>query len=587
MSFDMFNEDQNDNFDSSEIKWGRESVIFAIHCCSEMFKYDSNCDSYYNQVMESIHDMFLNKIVVSNKDLQGVIFYGTRENKNSSGFKSIYNYLDLSMPSVANITKLKEVKSYNHNQFSKSIGTDKEYSVNEVLWEAFNMFSACTHKLASKHLILLTWESHPHINNENKTFQGKSKAEDLNGHSINIQVFSFNPKFDYQLFYKDIISNAEDLDSNKSALDGIVNLYNFLSSKSSPSRPYRKLPLKLGSTTISVEYHVTIKEVAKSSHVKIDVNTNKQVFMKKVVVDGRNNEVLLPSDVKFSQKWGEEEVLFTKEEVDRMKYVGQVEGFVILGFKPIEIAIKRWYNCKPATFIYPDENSVKGSKAFFKSLLKKCHEKNVVAVCSFSLSEKSAPRLVCLLPQLSNDNAVSLDGFHVVTLPYSDDIREVEISSAEATMEQVELSRLMMKKLKFTYDSNCFDNPALQTHYKSLEAMALELPSPQPVQDFTIPDYERISRKAGELLGELHNLVFPPDYNFNPTTKRPANSSRSTTSKKIRPELTEVEIENYVKTKQLSKLTVAGLREVCSKLGIKAPSKKQEIISRIEERYNC
>ena len=57
---------------------------------------------------------------------------------------------------------------------------------------------------------------------------------------------------------------------------------------------------------------------------------------------------------------------------------------------------------------------------------------------------------------------------------------------------------------------------------------------------FVVPDYERISRKAGELLGELHNLVFPPDYNFNPTTKRPANSSRSTTSKKIRPELTEV-----------------------------------------------
>ena len=63
--------------------------------------------------------------------------------------------------------------------------------------------------------------------------------------------------------------------------------------------------------------------------------------------------------------------------------------------------------------------------------------------------------------------------------------RQVEISSAEPTQDQVDLSKLIMKKLRFTYDSSCFDNPALQTHYKALEAMALDLPSPQPVQDFT------------------------------------------------------------------------------------------------------
>jgi len=583
----MFNEDENEDLNLPHVNMGRESVIFAIQCCSEMFSSDDSSVSYFNQVMESIHDMFLNKIVVSNKDLQGVIFYGTRESKNSSGFKCIYNYLDLSMPSVANITKLKEVKSYSYNQFSKAIGTDKDYSVNEVLWEAFNMFSACTHKLASKHLILLTWESHPHRNNESMVFQAKSKAEDLNGHGIDIQVFSFNPKFDYQPFYREVVSNSEDLDSKKNALDGIVNLYNFLSAKASSSRPYKRLPLKLGGTTISVEYHSIMSEVSKSSHVKIDVNTNKQVFMKKILVDGRDNEVLLPSDIKYSQKWGGDEVAFTREEVDRMKYVGQVVGFVVLGFKPVELAIKRWYNCMPAKFIYPDESSVKGSKTFFKCLLKKCHEKNVVAVCSFALSEHSVPRLVCLLPQMSESSTISSAGFYVITLPYSDDIRQVEISSAEPTQEQVDLSKLIMKKLRFTYDTNCFDNPALQTHYKALEAMALELPSPQPVQDFTIPDYERIARKAGDLLGELHSLIFPPDYNSNQPAKRPAKSASATENKKIREsELTEVEIENYAKTKQLSKLTVAGLKEVCKKLGIRAPSKKQDIISRIEERYN-
>ena len=62
----------------------------------------------------------------------------------------------------------------------------------------------------------------------------------------------------------------------------------------------------------------------------------------------------------------------------------------------------------------------------------------------------------------------------------------------------------------------------------------------QPQQTL-VPDYERISRKAGGLLGELHNLIFPPDYNFNPPAKRPAKSASATESKKVRgSELTEV-----------------------------------------------
>ena len=60
---------------------------------------------------------------------------------------------------------------------------------------------------------------------------------------------------------------------------------------------------------------------------------------------------------------------FTREEVDRMKYVGQVVGFVVLGFKPVELAIKRWYNCMPAKFIYPDESSVKGYSMFLILLI--------------------------------------------------------------------------------------------------------------------------------------------------------------------------------------------------------------------------
>ena len=60
----------------------------------------------------------------------------------------------------------------------------------------------------------------------------------------------------------------------------------------------------------------------------------------------------------------------------------------------------------------------------------------------------------------------------------------------------------------------------LQKHFRTLEAIALEQPSAEEVNDLTIPDVERIERRAGSLLEKFKQLVYPPGYEPDKGTKR-------------------------------------------------------------------
>jgi len=60
----------------------------------------------------------------------------------------------------------------------------------------------------------------------------------------------------------------------------------------------------------------------------------------------------------------------------------------------------------------------------------------------------------------------------------------------------------------------------LQKHFRTLEAIALEQPSAEEVNDLTMPDVERIERRAGSLLEKFKQLVYPPDYEAEKGTKR-------------------------------------------------------------------
>lgn len=62
---------------------------------------------------------------------------------------------------------------------------------------------------------------------------------------------------------------------------------------------------------------------------------------------------------------------------------------------------------------------------------------------------------------------------------------EIDRTASRANESQVKAAEAIIKKLKFTYNPENFDNPVLQTHYKNLEAMALDKDEPENIVDHT------------------------------------------------------------------------------------------------------
>ena len=65
--------------------------------------------------------------------------------------------------------------------------------------------------------------------------------------------------------------------------------------------------------------------------------------------------------------------------------------------------------------------------------------------------------------------------------------------SIQAQVEQVKEAKKFIKKLVINFDSQNFENPALQHHYQALQAMALERQFEKP-EDYVQPDLEGMKK---------------------------------------------------------------------------------------------
>jgi len=64
-------------------------------------------------------------------------------------------------------------------------------------------------------------------------------------------------------------------------------------------------------------------------------------------------------------------------------------------------------------------------------------------------------------------------------------IVENDYVSITANAEQIEKAKELIKKLQFAFRSESFENPVLQHHYASVEAMALDRDTVEEISDFT------------------------------------------------------------------------------------------------------
>ncbi|CAF1062062.1 unnamed protein product [Rotaria sordida] len=591
-----------------QILTSRDGTLMLIECAKEMFEPLSNTmksNSTINEnenndddddnnelktgfqlVMRACQRFYQSKIVSNDKDLSGIILYGTEKNKNSFDFNNIYILHDLAQPSAERIIQLENLS--NKETYKKTyedlfgLTPSKGYSLNEALWTCSNIFSNSLQRLTIKRIFIFTCNDRPHALNIILERQAKQRAKDLYDVGIQVEIFPILTetitKFDYKKFFQDILMLSDDeldLKNNQISTGRLNELLKLVYSKEHKKRAYCTVPFSLGNSSdgtqlqFSVSVFNMVRPCPKPTKIKLDMKTNMETKLVTKHYLPETAEILMPSDIQYGIDVSNRRVLFDADEIKAIKKFGD-PGFQILGFKNLSCLLPHHY-VKPGHFIYPDEKYIEGSSCLFNALLKKCLEKKMFILCQFIARRNTPPRLVALIPQAEeinkkdpNDRLAS-NGFHVYYLPYADDIRTLpKNDTARLDDDNVDLFKNVVRNLKFKYRPEKFENPALQTLWRNIEATALNKNKPEEFIDLTIPNIENQNKKVAEYIDEIKQTIFPPDYIMGvakrSATKRKADAATTSVSSKRTKSDDDIDVEAAAHNNLLTKLTIPILK---------------------------
>uniref|UniRef100_A0A668TXR4 DNA helicase n=1 Tax=Oreochromis aureus TaxID=47969 RepID=A0A668TXR4_OREAU len=517
---------------------GRDSLVFLVDASKEMFiKGEDGEPSNFDMTMQVVRTVYTSKIISSDKDLVALVFYGTEESKNPrNSFKHVYVYHDLSEPGAKRVQEVDALRGEKGAKLAAETIGSGETSLGDALWCCANLYSDIKLRLSHKRLMIFTCRDEPHGGDSVKDRQARTKASDLKETGVVIDLMHLMKPggFDISLFFCDIVSPPEDeseLGLQLQPSDKLEDLLKRVRAKELKKRALARLNLCLGEgINVAVGIYATAVAARKPGSIKLYRETNEPVRSKTRTFHTQTGSLLLPSEIKKAQYYGGKEIVMERDEVDAIKKFDD-PGLFLIGFKPME-KLKLHHHIRPAVFLYPEEDEVKG--------------------------------------------------FNVIYLPFADDFRTLDPPQfPSASQTQVDKMKEIVSKLRFKYRSEGFENPVIQQHFRNLEALALDMMAPEEIEDLIMPKVDQIDQRLGPLVQEFKDLVYPAYYNpeSKPAAKRKTADTGGGAEKKPKVELTEDELKAHMQNNTLVKLTVPVLKDACKQFGVRTTgTKKQELI---------
>uniref|UniRef100_A0A8D0B628 DNA helicase n=1 Tax=Sander lucioperca TaxID=283035 RepID=A0A8D0B628_SANLU len=577
---------------------GRDSLVFLVDASKEMFiKGEDGEPSNFDMTMQVVRSVYTSKIINSHRDLVALVFYGTEQSKNPrNSFKHVYVYHDLDEPGAKRVQDVDALRGGKGAQLAAKTMGSGETSLGDALWCCANLYSDIKLRLSQKRLMIFTCRDEPHGGDSVKDRQARTKASDLKETGVTIDLMHLMKPggFNVASFFRDIVSPPEDESELGLQLEPCVKLEDLqkrVRAKEQRKRAMARLNLCLGEgINVAVGIYATAVTARKQAPVRLYRETNEPVRSKTRTFHTQTGSLLLPSEIKKAQVYSKKQIVMEKDEVDAIKKFDD-PGMFLIGFKPME-KLKRHHHIRPAVFLYPEEDEVKGSACLFSALLTKCSERNVFALCRCIARRNYPPRFVALVPQKEEVDEgkvqITPPGFNVIYLPFADDIRTLDPPQCPvASQIQVDKMKEIVSKLRFKYRSDAFENPVIQQHYRNLEALALDMMAPEDMEDLIMPKVDQIDGRLGPLVEEFKDLVYPFNYNpdSKPAAKRKTAGTGGGAEKKPKVEMPEEELRAHMQNGTLGKLTVAVLKEACKQFGVRTTgTKKQELIDALTER---
>lgn len=498
---------------------GLEATIYLIDVASI-----ARNQNHFRLTLECIENDLLKTIMENRKDLAGIVFYNTEKSPEphdesecevatiTPAHCAIYVPLKpLSKQSIAYFKGF--VNSDDQSDFANRYGTNPNGKFHEALWLCSRLLCQSQYKVASSTIVLFTNNEQPHMPGSVDMQQAMRRAKDLADIDSNVWLVPMVDEFNYDLFYKEFLSNVadEDLDAFRHVEPCVARdtLLHRVTRKTNRKKCLRHLRLIIGDgLEIGCDLHSFIKVIKKPSAIKMLRTTNETLVAKRSYVvkrkdpddvaaesGGEQSEnvqtvTVMPGELFKYQAIGGQEIAFSAEEMTSLKTL-VAPGLRLLGFKPIDKLSSRCF-VKACAFLAPSDGDIKGSTKLFRALWEKCSEKEVYALCTLTYRRKVPPRYVALVPQ--TDNVDGKDGFRIVYVPmesksmeccpptwhmheynsiyFTADYNHLDVLDTEpptVSDESVELLSKLCKKLRFVYTPDMFSNPSLQvTSYHRL-----------------------------------------------------------------------------------------------------------------------
>ena len=610
----------------------KDIIIFLIDCSPSMHKEVK--DSFQktttpiSTLLKVIENFLKTKIISNQSDLFGIVLFNTSKNDNEMNFDGVNTLFKIEAPNAFNIKKIK-IMTQNCDPDSNKENYKKELNeifksnedintnyLNNAMWIVQSLLKNYDKKIYKRRIFLFTDNDDPISNPQEKNICIQ-RAKDMNDSDITIELFPMNfdnKRFNLSNFYAQIIpANSDDDDggndnilSIEQCTDRLRELTKRIRQKEIKKRTLGKCPFFLtNNTKIYMNVYSTVKRSYKGKIYNVDAKTNKLLKGVNAIKCKDTGGELYPEQVGSYQLYGNKKIIFSKEEMNKIKFLEE-PGMKLMGFKSLD-SIKPYYNIRESYFIYPNELFSNGSGTLVDAMIKQMLNKKKCAIVKFVSREGSIVKFCALIPQAEKydeDYFQTPPGFNMIILPWADDIRSnSEIMAKnpkhlpEITEEQSELAKKIIKKMNISFDCRAFENVELQKFYSTLQALALEESNIEQVEDTLQPHSEGLEKVLNGLDENFRKAVFGDKggkteeviEKYISGKKRKRSKSEDSDSNKSNSEergkyYSDEVIKEMMENQKLKKMNVPELKDICRIRNITTKGlKKSEILEKIKK----
>ncbi|XP_043707277.1 ATP-dependent DNA helicase 2 subunit KU70 isoform X2 [Telopea speciosissima] len=596
----------------------KELVVYLVDASPKAFnpasKAEDQEETFFHIAVSCIFQSLKTQIINRSYDEVAICFFNTREKKNLQDLNGVFvfNVAEREYLDRPTVTLIKEF-SHIEDTFMSKIGSQygiisesRDNSVYNALWVAQALLRKGSAKTVDKRILLFTNEDDPfgsikgatRTDMIRTTIQRAKDAQDL-GISIELLPLSrSDDEFNVSLFYADLIGLEGDYLKQfiPSAGEKLEDMKDQLRKRMFKKRKVRRITFSIvNGISIELNTYALIRPTLPGAITWLDSVTNLPLKTERSFICA-DTGALVQEPTKRFQSYKNENVSFSMEELSEIKRVS-TGHLRLLGFKPLS-CLKDYDNLRPSTFLFPSDEEIIGSTRIFIAIHRSMLQLKRFAVAFYGSSTHSQVVALVAQDEIANSSGqVEPPGMHMIYLPYSDDIRQIEelhmtvgSMTPRATDDQIKKATALLRRVDLKDFSVCqFANPALQRHYAVLEALALDEDEMPEMKDETVPDEEGMARPGiVNALEEFKVSIYGENYDQEEADHQSSKTSASEASRK-RKEITDNAVkecanynwEDLADNGKLKDLTNVELKYYLAAHNLPVTGKKEALISRI------